>query len=151
MSIARAGFGLVVFALVLLAGIGGIQAQADQVKDFDTKYNETFTPPNNSETYSVGRDSLGDYGDAVQVYNASGVEANQSNWNWDPAVGNLTIQDGPADLQNESSATITYRYQQRSQREQQLLSLAGNGMRIATMLVFLMGTLLAVLTIRALS
>lgn len=151
MSIARAGFGLVVFALVLLAGIGGIQAQADEVRDFDTRYNETFTPPNNSEVYSVQEDSLGDYGDAVQVYNGTGVEANQSNWQWDEASGNLTIQDGPADLQNESSASITYRYQQRSRTEEQLLSLAGSGMQIATMLVFLMGTLLVILTIRTLS
>lgn len=115
-------------ALAILASVGvaGLQSSLETAgEDYDIE-NETWTPDPGSVTELDNSNRAGAYyAENVTVYNESDVEMDAGDdYRWHSSNGTVEALAG-GDLDGDSSATITYRFQQTTEDQRQFASLLG--------------------------
>lgn len=133
-----------VIALIVLVIIGGVavygtQATLEDAGDDLIVQNETFTPDaGNVTTLEYSSQNGAYYDDDVTVYDENdSVMSNGTDYEWYASNGTIRTLTGGG-LANDSTAKITYEYQQTTQQQRNftgLLSLIPQGIAALVILV----------------
>lgn len=117
-----------VFAVIILASAGllGINAAYEDAGDDHRVVNETWTPDaGNWTTLDESNRNGAFYDNDTTVYNASDAEMDRgTDYEWNDSAGTVRALVG-GDLDGDSSAKITYAFQQTTADQRRLVALAG--------------------------
>jgi hypothetical protein len=107
--------------------------------------NETFTPPNATEDYSVSESTLDNYSQTVTVRDENDtVMTAGTDYEWNRTVGNITLLNNSR-LINDSNATVTYDYRFRTAATERALDFSTTMSQAFPPLMMVLGVLVVLI------